>query len=214
MPAHPLAAAGVRLTRSAMRWLVCHVTGSSEPTSAYTAQANARSTPNVGSNGPAGVRSTQQEVEIPNARRTMPNEGRTAQRGVDYERSVRVQGMFSNFKSDKISAHLRKDTTRSVHASGHHSESMYSSKCCLCSWSLPADFFEDPQSLSSPTSNRPVPASGAIVHSTSGWEIEGGHFTIAQGEHSSLTININRKSCRARVRIHLIGFYYLATPTA
>jgi len=131
-----------------------------------------------------------------------------------YERSVRVQGMFSNFKSDKIRAHLCKDTTCSVHASGHRSESTYSSKCCLCSWSLPADFFEDSQRLSLPTSNRPIPTPGAIVHSTSGSEIEGGHFTIAQGEYSSLTININRKSFCARVRIHLIAFCCLETSTA
>jgi hypothetical protein len=127
-----------------------------------------------------------------------------------YERSVRVQGMFAVFKSDKIRAHLRKDSqrsTRSVHASGHHSESTYGGKCCLCLWSLPSDFVEDPRRLSSSTSSRPVPAPGAIVHSASGWEIEGGHFAVTQGKCNSLTININRKSFRAQVRIHLIDFY-------
>src|SRR6266567_752352 len=40
MPARTLAAAGVRLTCSAMRWLVCRITGSPEPMPAHTDHGN------------------------------------------------------------------------------------------------------------------------------------------------------------------------------
>lgn len=118
-----------------------------------------------------------------------------------YQRSICVRGMFSVFKSAKSRAHLRKDSrrsTHSVHGSSRRSEITHGGKCCL----------------SPSTSDKPVPAPGAIVHSASDWEIEGGHFTITQGKYNSLTIHINRKSFCTRARTHLIDFYDLETPTA
>ena len=92
-----------------------------------------------------------------------------------------------------------------VNASSRHSKRMLNSKCEWYSWSPPTDLVKQCPSVST------VAAQQDSSQASSNLEIQGRHWIITQGENSSLTINMNRKSFRSSPRIHLLEFDYLET---
>jgi len=126
-----------------------------------------------------------------------------------YERSAQMEGMCTNFEKEKTCAHWCKDNRCSTHSGnaldrclermhGIHSEFQ------LCSWVLPANFVKDHRHQSGSTGDRPVATPRTPLQSSSNLEIQGLHWTISQGEHNSLTININCKSFQWSIWLHLI----------